>query len=142
MTIRITKTLTILVLMSLALGADLLATCGGGGGGGTGGLGGGAAAEVYPVPWKNAKLGDELPAGGLAIYWFPLSQTEFEKSSMRNSRALSLRAAQCVAMGVADPRSSLAQKMLSDEKPPVAVLAQADGKIIAKAEGVNGFLRV
>jgi len=77
--------LTFVLALFLTVGVDLLATCGGGGGGGTGGMGA-SAEEVYPVPWKNAKLGDAMPAGGLVIYWFPLSQNEFEKSSLRNSR--------------------------------------------------------
>lgn len=133
------------VLMVLGmLSADLLATCGGGGGGGTGGMSGGSMGreEVFPVPWKGVQPEAPLPPGGLVVYWFPLSQNEFEKSSLRNSRALSLYATQCVTMGVADSQAALGRKFLVDEKPPVVVLAQTDGIVIGKAQGKDGFLRV
>src|SRR2546422_1341621 len=55
-----------------------LATCGGGGGGGMGGMrgpsgSGGGDAQVYQVPWKVVKPEEALPAGSLALYWFPSS---------------------------------------------------------------------
>ena len=120
--------------------ADALATCGGGGGGGTGGMGGGsggaiAAGIVDQVPWKNIHLEDPLPKGGLVVYWFPASQNELEKSSLRNSRTLSVYATQCVTLGVSPSESPLGQKLLVDEKLPVAVLADTGGTIIGKANG-------
>src|SRR3954453_23059812 len=77
--------------IAVLVGVDVLATCGGGGGGGTGGMGsmgGGNAETVFPVPWKVVTGGDALPQGGLAVYWFPASQVDLEKSSLRNSRTL------------------------------------------------------
>src|SRR6476660_8400221 len=131
--------------MVLLVAVDVLATCGGGGGGGTGGMGGGGAmAEVvYQVPWKLLNGGEPLDAGGLVVYWFPASENELKNSSLRNSRTLSLYAGQCVTMGVADIGTPLGKQFAVDEKAPVAVLAQADGKIIAKAQGgADGKLRV
>src|SRR5689334_17756506 len=123
---------------------DVLATCGGGGGGGTGGMGGGAMGSevVYQVPWKLLEAADKGAPGGLVLYWFPASANELQKSSLRNSRMLSLYATQCVTMGVADAGTSLGQKFLADEKLPVAILAQSDGQVIGKARGENGMLRV
>jgi len=123
------------------------ATCGGGGGGGMGGMRGGGAGsggneEVYQVPWKVVRPPNALPAGGLAIYWFPTSIEEFQRSSLRNSRALSLYASQCVAMGIADSQSGDIQKMADGDKLPVAVLATADGKVIGKAQNKDGYLKV
>ena len=123
------------------------ATCGGGGGGGTGGMRSGGSGsmgeeQVYQVPWKLVKP-DEIPnAGGLVVYWFPSSGEEFQRSSLRNSRSLSLYASQCVTMGVADAGTSLGQKFLSGEKLPVVVLAKSDGTIINKIQNNNGFLKV
>jgi len=120
------------------------ATCGGGGGGGGGGMssggGAGSAPVVYNVPWKvwTAK---ETPSKGLILYWFPLSQNELEKSSLRASRILSLYSSQCVAMEVADPRLPQLQKVLGDSKPPVAVLATPDGSAIKRVEGKDGYLK-
>ena len=124
------------------------ATCGGGGGGGTGGMrsggtGGGMADEqVYQVPWKLVKPDETPSAGGLVVYWFPSSAQEFQRSSLRNSRSLSLYATQCVTMGVADAGTSLGQKFLSGDKLPVVVLAKSDGTILNKIQNNNGFLKV
>ena len=119
------------------------ATCGGGGGGGTGGMGGGMSSqETYPVPWKIIRPADPTVAQGLVVYWFPSSQAELEKSSLRNSRTLSLYSQQCVAMVIADSRGSIGQKFAADVKLPVVVLAQADGTGIGRAENKDGYLRV
>src|SRR5262245_37397796 len=131
--------------MAVLVAVDVLATCGRGGGGGTGGMGGGGAmAEViYQVPWKALNAGDKLEAGGLVVYWFPATENEWKNSSMRNSRTLTLYAGQCVTMGVADLATPLGKQFAVDEKAPVAVLAQADGKVIGKAQGgSDGKLRV
>ncbi len=136
------------VLMAfLLLPLPSLATCGGGGGGGMGGMrggGGGMGSEeqVYQVPWKVVRPPNALPDGGLAVYWFPSSVVEFQKSSLRNSRTLSLYASQCVAMGIADSQSGDIQKMADGEKLPVAVLAKADGTVIGKAQNKDGYLKV
>jgi tetratricopeptide (TPR) repeat protein len=124
------------------------ATCGGGGGGGTGGMRSGGTSsgmgdeQVYQVPWKLVKPDETPNAGGLVVYWFPSSAQEFQRSSLRNSRSLSLYASQCVTMGVADAGTSLGQKFLSGEKLPVVVLAKSDGTVINKLQNNNGFLKV
>ena len=108
-------------MVVLLLPAPGSATCGGGGGGGTGGMRGGNTSpggngvpgndeQVYPVPWKLVKPEDVPVAGGLAVYWFPSSIQEFQRSSLRNSRTLSLYASQCVSMGVADTQSPVGLK--------------------------------
>jgi tetratricopeptide (TPR) repeat protein len=136
---------TLLVAAFAVFGATAIwATCGGGGGGGTGGMSGGSAAnpEVYPVPWKMAQDSPVDPHG-LMIYWFPASQNELEKSSLRNSRALSLYASQCVALGVADGKSAFGQRYVADQTLPVAVLTRGDGSVIGKAvHKEDGKLRV
>lgn len=127
------------------------ATCGGGGGGGMGGMrpaGGGnpganlPADQVYQVPWKLMKPEEAPTPGGLVVYWFPSSLEEFQKSSLRFSRSLSLYASQCVTMGVADAGTSLGQKFLHEDKLPVVVLAKPDGTVINKLENEKGFMKV
>jgi tetratricopeptide (TPR) repeat protein len=124
------------------------ATCGGGGGGGGGGTsgsgsggGGGAAPEVYHVPWAAWSAKDTPPKDGLVLLWIPATQDELNKSSLRGSRTLSIFAAQCVSMRVGVITEPAIQKVLGDSKPPVAVLAAADGSVINKAEGKNNFLK-
>ena len=143
MTRCVTRPLSVLGIMCLIV-VDVLATCGGGGGGGTGGMGGGAMGSeiVYQVPWKVMNATDAPSAGGLVVYWFPASENELKNSSMRNSRMLSLYASQCVTMGIADAGTPLGQRFAPDEKLPVAVIAQADGKVLGKAQADNGKLKV
>src|SRR5436190_15147500 len=134
--------ISVLAIMFMVV-VDVLATCGGGGGGGTGGMSGGAMSEaVYQVPWKLMNATDSPSAGGLVVYWFPASENELKNSSLRNSRILALYASQCVTMGVADAATALGPRFVGDEKLPVAVLASSDGKIIGKAQGDAGKLKV
>src|SRR5215470_5826917 len=121
-------------------------TCGGGGGGGTGGMRGGGGSggneEVYQVPWKMADPKNAPRAGGLTLYWFPSSVEEFKNSSLRYSRPLSLYAAQCVSMTVSDTQAPAMQKLVGEDKLPVAVLATNDGAMISKAQNNKGYLKV
>ena len=110
-----------------------------------GATGAGAGADeqqVYPVPWRQRTPQDPPLVAGLVVYWFPTGVEEFNKSSLRNSRVLSLYASQCVSMQVAAAGSPAGQKFASGEKLPVVVLAQPDGTVVAKAENKNGYLKV
>jgi len=133
------------VLLALFFIQSSWATCGGGGGGGGGGMssggGGGSEAPTYPVPWKIFKA-QNAPASGLVLYWFPASENEVKNSSLRQSRALSLYASQCVAMEVADTRIPNADKLVGDSKLPVAVLATPEGAPVKKLENKDGKLKV
>ena len=122
------------------------ATCGGGGGGGGGGMpsgggGGGSSPEVYYVPWKARKAQDP-PAKGLVVYWFPKSNDELQRSSLRTSRPLSLYATQCISMAIADTRLPNAEKLIGSSQLPVVVLATPDGDPVTKVENQGGKLKV
>ena len=79
---------------------------------------------------------------GLVLYWFPANENEVKNSSLRQSRALSLYASQCVAMEVANTEVPNADKMLGDSKLPVAVLATPEGAPVQKIENKDGKLKV
>ena len=134
----------LIVLFSLS---PAWATCGGGGGGGTGGVGGGSkGAEgpdpaVYMVPWKIWEAA-KAPHSGLVLYWFPATNDEIKKSSLRASRILTLYSSQCVAMTVADAKTPELQPIIGDSALPVAILANADGTPIKKIENTAGKLKV
>src|SRR5256714_14116669 len=117
--------LAILLILLFAV-SPAWATCGGGGGGGGGGMpsggGGGSRPEVYYVPWK-VRAPKDPPAKGLVLYWFPASKEELQKSSLRESRPLSLYATQCVSMEWADTRIPNAEKLIGNSQLPVAWLA-------------------
>jgi tetratricopeptide (TPR) repeat protein len=144
MNTRLSRALATLMIVLFAL-SPAWATCGGGGGGGTGGVGGGGsntgpAPTVYKVPWQIWEA-RKAPSKGLVLYWFPASQVEIEKSSLRTSRILTLYAAQCVTMTVADAKLPELQPIIGDSSLPVAVLVTADGKQIQKVENTGGKLK-
>jgi tetratricopeptide (TPR) repeat protein len=141
----LTRFLSFLLIFAFVV-PQTWATCGGGGGGGVGGMGGGSGMgsqqETYPVPWKLIKPEDKVK-DGLVVYWFPSSQEEVNKSSMRNSRVLSLYASQCVTMGLADARTAIGQKLAAGEKLPVAILATPEGNVVTKVvPNKDGMLKV
>jgi len=136
-------------LVVLFIGSPVWATCGGGGGGGGGGMSGsnsgsgGSAPVVYHVPWKMPpKDGAAAAKEGLVVYWFPASKEELQKSSLRESRALSLFASQCITMQLADKSVANADTLIGGSTLPVAVLATVDGTPINKVENQNGKLNV
>src|SRR5712691_9172969 len=134
-------------LLALFFIQTSFATCGGGGGGGGGGMsngggsGGGSNAPVYIVPWKVRKPKDP-PAMGLVLYWFPASQNELKVSSLKESRALSLYASQCVSMEFGTNETPNVDKLIGESKLPVAVLATPDGTPVSKVENKDGKLKV
>jgi tetratricopeptide (TPR) repeat protein len=138
------------LLVTAFVYSPVWATCGGGGGGGgggtsgSGGNGGGSTTNpvVYHVPWKLMKETDKPVAEGLILYWFPASKEEVQKSSLRESRELSLYAGQCISMQLADSRTPHADALVGGSKLPVAVLASPDGTPVSKVENTAGKLKV
>src|SRR5215510_14131659 len=142
---QLSRALATLLIILFSL-SPVWATCGGGGGGGTGGVGGGGRSEgpapvVYKVPW-NMYEARTVPHKGLVLYWFPASDNELSKSSLRWSRILTLYAAQCVTMTVAEAKQPELQPIIGDSAVPVAVLANADGSSLKKIENTAGKLKV
>ena len=136
------------LLVFVFVSAPVWATCGGGGGGGGGGTSGtgsngGSDPVVYHVPWKGPLTEkDTTASAGIVLYWFPANVDEVKKSSLRESRDLSLYAGQCVSLYLADGRTPHAEQLMGDSKLPVAVLANPDGTPIKKVENKNGKLAV
>lgn len=103
--------------------------------------GGGASTNVYYVPWKVRGPKDPPPMG-LVVYWFPASKEEWEKSSLRVSRPLSLYASQCVSLEVADGSVANAGKLIGEATLPVAVIATPDGTPVTRVQNKEGKLKV
>ena len=142
---QLSRALAILLTVLFSL-SPVWATCGGGGGGGTGGVGGGGRSEgpaptVYKVPWKMWEA-RAVPNKGLVLYWFPASNNELEKSSLKASRILTLYSAQCISMTVADAKTPELKSIIGDSALPVAILTTADGAPINKVENTAGKLKV
>ena len=142
---QLSRALATLLMILFSL-SPVWATCGGGGGGGTGGVGGGGRSEgpaptVYKVPWKMWEA-RAVPNKGLVLYWFPASNNELEKSSLKASRILTLYSGQCVSMTVADAKTPELKSIIGDSALPVAILTTADGAPINKVENTAGKLKV
>src|SRR5262245_58332121 len=142
---QLSRILAVLLIVVFSV-SPIWATCGGGGGGGTGGVGGGsgsggAAPVVYNVPWKFFEA-KSAPSKGLILYWFPASNDELKRSSLKTSRLLTLYSSQCVWMTVADAKTPELQKIIGDSALPVAILATPDGTQISKVKNTAGKLKV
>ena len=132
-----------LLLIFTFFGSQLWATCGGGGGGGMGGMmgGSGGSSQIFYVPWKMIKPDDTPIKDGLIVYWFPASADELKRSSLNESRTLSVYAQQCVSMRFADAGLALGRKF-AVTSVPVAIIAQPDGTVVSRLENTNGKLKV
>ena len=140
------------LLVTAFITTPVWATCGGGGGGGGGGMAGGGGGSnsndpkpvVYHVPWKLPPKGDNktIASEGLVLYWFPASAKEIGISPLKESRNLSLYAAQCVTMQLADGSVANSDALIGGSPLPVAVLATPDGKPISKVENSGGKLKI
>lgn len=133
------------LLMSVLMTVQpVLATCGGGGGGGRGGISGGNdGTQSYKVPWRFLAPDSPRPTEGLVIYWFPASQNEVDKSSLRVSRQLSTYASQCVSLEVANMASEPGQKFVKEQSQlPVAVIATPDNTQLQRLDNKDGKLKV
>ncbi|MBK5258991.1 MAG: hypothetical protein JJE51_05310 [Thermoanaerobaculia bacterium] len=98
--------------------------------------------SVAFVPWKV--LDPSSPSSGalMILYWIPSQPDELKRSDMVHSKTLMAYAARCVAMRVvrADDSVRLASLDVS-QKLPLAILVDAEGKVIGRLGGGGAPLR-
>src|SRR5438270_683058 len=84
------------------------------------------------VPWKLLNPGEPLPAGELVLYWIPVSSDDFRHSELLTYQPLTTYSRDCISLSVirADDEKTIARLQASG-KLPMAVLAGADGRVIA-----------
>ncbi|MGZ8779341.1 MAG: hypothetical protein ACXW31_05410, partial [Thermoanaerobaculia bacterium] len=94
------------------------------------------------MPWKVLQP-EEILHAPLVLFWIPASPETMRRSTMLISHQLTLFSARCVAMRVVrfDDGARLA-KLNVEAELPVAVLADADGKILGMVESNYGRLSV
>jgi tetratricopeptide (TPR) repeat protein len=109
-----------------------LATCGGGGGGGVGGM---VGQKTYNTPWVTLRSTDPAPKGSMILYWFPADIADYDTSTLRSSRLLSVLGARCLALCVADRKSPVAAKFSDGGEAPTVVLTGPDNAVIGKLVG-------
>ncbi|HUP62871.1 MAG TPA: hypothetical protein VNA69_20935 [Thermoanaerobaculia bacterium] len=92
------------------------------------------APHVSLVPWKIIQPGENLRAP-LVLFWVPGSPEELRRSDLLTSDELTFFSSRCVAMRVvrSDDRATLDQ-LAVDEELPAAILADADGTVLARGD--------
>ena len=98
--------------------------------------------DFWKVPWQVLKADENPSIQHLALYWFPNSEDEVQKSSLRFSRSLTQLASRCVTMHVALTGSAPLAKFAAQANLPLVVLAAADGSVAVKAESIDHFLKI
>jgi tetratricopeptide (TPR) repeat protein len=138
---RILQSLSLLLLLSIALSAPVAATCGGGGGGGLGGFpsGPGPEAQTYQVPWKVVGDDGKPAAGNLVVLWFPTSPDQARRSSLQSSRNLTLWSARCVGMALV-PGQETALHTQYTVTGEAVVLTDRAGKEVGRLAGGEKWL--
>jgi hypothetical protein len=85
------------------------------------------------VPWKILNPGDETLKTDLVLYWIPSSRDEIRRSALLTSRPLAIYSSQCVGMQLIRPDDDeTIERLGASEHLPLAVLAAADGTVIAR----------
>jgi hypothetical protein len=94
------------------------------------------------VPWKLLNPGEPLPVSELVLYWIPLSSDDFRRSELLTYQPLTTYSRDCVSLSVirADDSKTIA-RLEASGKLPMAVLAGADGRVIAAVPNEHGALR-
>jgi hypothetical protein len=88
------------------------------------------------VPWKVLNPGDETLKTDLVLFWIPSSRDEIRRSPLLTSRPLAIYSTQCVGMQIVRPDDDeTIEKLGASGHLPMAVLAGADGAIIASLGG-------
>jgi hypothetical protein len=99
-------------------------------------------AYVSLVPWRVVEPGTAVDAP-LVLFWIPATTEELRRSELLTSDDLTLFSSQCVAMRVVrltdDARLTA---LAAGAEPPLAVLADRDGRVIGRVEGDRGVLSV
>lgn len=135
-----------IVIAAFLFTTPVLATCGGGGGGGGGGMSGsgsgGNATTVYYVPWKVFRPGETVAPSGMTLFWFPATAEEVNKSSLKESRSLSLYAGQCIDMKIADDNMPYTKQLVGESVRPVVVLSNPDGTAVGRVENKKGKFEI
>lgn len=99
-------------------------------------------AYVALVPWRVVEPESKVDAP-LALFWIPASVEELRHSELLTSDDLTLFSSQCVAMRVVRLNDEVRlARLAADVTLPVAVLADASGHILGRAESEDGILSV
>ena len=98
---------------------------------------------VWFVPWKVLNPGEAPPAAQLVVYWLPASRDDMRHSELLTSRTLTIYSSQCVAMSVVRPDDfERISKLGANQRAPVVLLLDGDGREITHIESESGALRI
>jgi hypothetical protein len=93
------------------------------------------------VPWRFLNKGGPLIGAPLVLYWLPASSEESENSPLLTSKALIRAADLCVSFEIVLPEDKATiEKFGEAGKLPVALLVDAQAKVLHRVEGTRGRL--
>jgi len=99
--------------------------------------------RIWFVPWKVLNPGEAPPAAQLVVYWLPASRDDMRHSELLTSRTLTLFSSQCVAMYVVRPDDfERISKLSANQRAPVVLLLDGDGRELTHIESESGALRI
>lgn len=100
-------------------------------------------AHAVFVPWKMVRPGTPPVSAPLMLFWVPASREELRRSPLLTSEPLAHYATQCVSMLVIRPDDyAMVDSLGVKGRLPAAILADGDGRILARLETDSGELPV
>jgi hypothetical protein len=97
--------------------------------------------DEHLVPWKFVEKDVPPPKGPITLYWLPASLEETQRSRLMTSRPLGEAAMRCVDFEIVVAGNAAAvEKLGAAGRVPTAVIADARGHVIRRAENVRGVL--
>jgi hypothetical protein len=93
------------------------------------------------VPWHFLEKDGALLDAPLVLYWLPASEKETERSTLLSSQQFVADADRCLSFEIVPPEDRMTIEKLSETgKLPAAVLADAKGIVLRRAESSGGRL--
>lgn len=94
------------------------------------------------VPWRFLEKDAPIEKTPVVLYWLPASLEETKRSPLLTSRVLIDDSLRCVSMLVVLPEDSATiEKLGATGKLPMAVVSDAQGRVIRSVPNVRGVLR-
>ena len=98
---------------------------------------------LHVVPWHFLTKGVPLASVPLVLYWLPASPNDVEESPLQTSKILIQDADLCIGFEIVLPDDTvMLTKFAAAGKLPTALLADAQGNVIRRVEGVRGKLNL
>ncbi len=94
------------------------------------------------APWRFVEKDELVITTPFALFWFPATNQEMDRSPLLASTALTEDAGRCVSlMAVVPPNDTIVTKLGVTAKLPAAVLVDRSGKVIRRLDPAGGVFK-